>query len=99
MTIVFCSYVFGPEWQDIKYYKKVDKALETMINDYKSANSFWIKEFEPFIVSYSLESNEILEEKDVWKVRILKDENDGPLKTKDGCKFSVYCTSAKEEWG
>jgi len=88
MTILFCSYIFGPEWQDIKYFEKIEDALEKMKADYKKADSCWINNFPPFIVTYFSKDNEILE-KDVWKVEISKNDSlyinkDESLKTKDG---------------
>ena len=100
MTILFCSYVFGSEWQDIKYFQRVEEALEMMTNDYKKADAGWIQEFQPFIVTYFSENNEI-KDKDIWKVRVSNDKSydNGGLKTKDGNNFNIYCVSAEKEWG
>lgn len=96
--ILFCSYVFGPEWQDIKYFQKLDEALEAMKNDYNTADLSWIDAFSPFIVTYSSEGGR-LQEKDVWRIKISDDNINDNFTTKDGHKMTIFRLTAEEEWG
>jgi len=83
MDDVFCAYVFGPEWQDIKYFRDINTALECMKKDAQHHDEAWHKEFPPMVISYRVGENGCTYEKDVWKM------------DKNGCE--AYCRTTTQE--
>jgi len=85
MDIVFCAYVYGPEWQDIAYFKDINTALAHLKRDYQQQDASWMASFRPIVVSYSIGNGECLQEKNIWKI----DNKDG----------EPYSRTADQEWG
>lgn len=83
--VVFYAYVFGPEWQDVRYFRGIDAALCVMRTDVDARSKEWFREFRPMVVSYrATEDAEELREKDVWKVSAPGEE---PLKRRASQEF------------
>lgn len=62
---MFFAYVFGPEWQDIKYFCDIQKAMSHLKQDAVPRNYI---DFYPILIGYK-ENQGMLCECDVWKIR------------------------------
>ena len=84
MDIVFCAYVFGPEWEDIAYFTDINTALARLKRDDQQHDACWRATFCPMVVTYRIGDGGCLYEKDVWKI----EEKGG----------EPYSRTAEQEW-
>jgi hypothetical protein len=85
--VVFCAYVFGPEWEDIKYFRHIDAALDTLRKNCARSPDTCSTRFWPIVVSYRVGDDGTMHEKDVWTMS--ENEGDGEPSKR----------TASQEWG
>lgn len=71
--VVFCAYIFGSDWEDIKYFQDTRLALDALRayvrrSERTDCSVLFYHGFHPFVVSFRRGNDGTMHEKDVWKI-------------------------------